>query len=64
MLPEPLADKALSKIKQLLVERWERRQDPTRPKRSPSKHKASEYFLTGVLITKQDGAALTGILLR
>lgn len=62
LLPVELADKAMPLIKQLHLERWERSQDPTRPKKSTSKHKASEYILTGILFAKQDGAPLTGVL--
>lgn len=62
LLPDELAQKALLQIKQLLMERWERSQDPTRPKRSTSKHKSSEYVLTDLLYAKQDGAPLTGVL--
>jgi len=62
LLPTELADKALPLIKQLHLERWERSQDPTIPKRSRSKHKASEYILTGILFAKQDGGPLTGVL--
>jgi DNA invertase Pin-like site-specific DNA recombinase len=41
---------------------WERRGDPHRPKRSKSKHKASDYLLSGLLSAKQDGAPLVGVL--
>ena len=61
-LERPLAEKALASIKNVLTERWERRQDPTRPTRSTSKHKASEYILTGLLVAKQDGGPLVGVL--
>lgn len=61
-LPAELSAKALPQIEALLVERWERSQDPTRPQRSTSKHKNSEYILTGLLVAKQDGAPLTGVL--
>ncbi|MFA9480447.1 recombinase family protein [Phycisphaerales bacterium AB-hyl4] len=59
-LSTALRDKALTQIRQLLDERWQRSQDPTQPKRSPSKHKASEYVLTDLLFAKQDGGSLTG----
>lgn len=41
---------------------WQRRGDPERPKRSKSKHKASEYLLSGLLFAKQDGEGLVGVL--
>ena len=41
---------------------WERRGDPSRPKRPKSKHAASDYLLTGLLFAKQDGEPLTGVL--
>jgi hypothetical protein len=62
MLPQSLVEKALPLIRQLHLERWERSQDPTCPKRSTSKHKTSEYILTGSLVAKQDSAPLTGVL--
>lgn len=61
-LPASLRDKALTQIRQLLDERWQRSQDPAQPRRSTSKHKASEYVLTGLLFAQQDGADLTGVL--
>ena len=61
-LPQPLRDKALPMIRQVHIERYRRSQDPTRPKRSNSKHKASQYVLTGLLQAKQDGGRLTGTL--
>jgi DNA invertase Pin-like site-specific DNA recombinase len=42
--------------------RWEREGDPDRPKRSKSKHKASEYLLSGLFFAKQDGGPLVGVL--
>jgi hypothetical protein len=41
---------------------WARRGDPDRPKQSKSKHKASDYLLSGLFFAKQDGEPLTGIL--
>ena len=41
---------------------WERRGDPNRPKRSKSKHKASDYLLSGLMFAKQDGEPLVGVL--
>lgn len=61
-LPKALREQALPEIKQVHLEGWERSQDPTRPTRSTSKHKCSEYILTGLLVAKQDGAPLTGVL--
>lgn len=61
-LPAALADKALPEIKKVLSQRWRRSQDPTTLKRSTSKHKTSEYILTGLLFAKQDGGLLTGVL--
>ena len=34
---------------------WAHRGDPNRPKRSKSKHKASDYLLSGLFFAKQDG---------
>lgn len=61
-LPAALRDKALPLIRQVHIERYRRSQAPSRPKRSTSKHKASEYVLTDVLVAKQDGGRLTGVL--
>ena len=61
-LPADLAAKALPQITLLHETRWARSQDPTCLKRSPSKHKASQYILTGLLFAKQDGADLTGVM--
>ena len=61
-LPPAIRDKALAAIHQLDVERWERSQDPGRPTRSTNKHKDSEYILTGLLVARQDGETLSGIL--
>jgi hypothetical protein len=41
---------------------WQRRGDPDRPKQSRSPHKASEYILTGLLLAKQDGEPMVGVL--
>jgi DNA invertase Pin-like site-specific DNA recombinase len=41
---------------------WDRVGDPNRVKRSYSKHKASDYLLSGLLFAKQDGESLVGIL--
>lgn len=41
---------------------WERIGDPHRIKRSVSKHKASDYLLSGLLFAKQDGEPLVGVL--
>lgn len=41
---------------------WKTRWDPTREKQSRSRHKASDYLLTGLLVAKQDGEPLTGVL--
>jgi DNA invertase Pin-like site-specific DNA recombinase len=41
---------------------WALRGDPNRPRRSTSKHKASDYLLSGLLYAKQDGASLVGVL--
>jgi hypothetical protein len=41
---------------------WARRGDPDRPKQSKSKHKASDYLLSGLFFAKQDGEPLVGIL--
>lgn len=61
-LPNELAAKALPQIEQILLARWERSQDPNRPRRSSNKHKNSEYILTNLLVAKQDGEPLTGVL--
>jgi DNA invertase Pin-like site-specific DNA recombinase/AcrR family transcriptional regulator len=61
-LPADLSAKALPQIKALMRARWERSQDPTRARRSSSKHKNSEYVLTGLLVAAQDGEALSGVL--
>ena len=61
-LPQPLRDKALAEIKKLLMERWGRRQGLRSTKRSTSKHKNSQYILTGLLYAKQDGEPISGIL--
>lgn len=41
---------------------WHRRGDLDRPKRSKSKHQASDYLLTELLFAKQDGELLVGVL--
>ena len=41
---------------------WRTRGDIDRPKRSKSKHQASDYLLTGLLFAKQDGGPLVGVL--
>lgn len=41
---------------------WLHIADPDRPKLSKSKHKASDYLLTGILRAKQDGGPLVGVL--
>jgi hypothetical protein len=41
---------------------WARRTDPDRPKQSKSRHKASDYLLSGLLLAKQDGGGLVGVL--
>lgn len=41
---------------------WQRRGDPDRPKRSRSKHKASEYLLSGLFFARQDEEPLVGVL--
>jgi DNA invertase Pin-like site-specific DNA recombinase len=41
---------------------WNQRGDVDRPKRSKSKHQASDYLLTGLLFAKQDGEPLVGVL--
>jgi hypothetical protein len=61
-LPQELSAKALPEIEALMVAQWERSQDPTRATRSSSKHKNSEYVLTGLLVAAQDGEALSGVL--
>lgn len=61
-LPKRLRDKALPLIKQVHTERWARSQDPSRPKRSTSKHKNSEYILTDLLVDKEFGEKLSGTL--
>ncbi len=61
-LPEPIRAKALPLIKQLHVDRWRRSQDTDLPRHSTSKHKSSDYILTGLLVAKQDGEPLTGVL--
>lgn len=42
--------------------RWEHESDPDRPKHHKGRHVASEYLLTGLLVAKQDGETLSGIL--
>lgn len=61
-LPEPLAKQARREIESLLLERWQRRQDPTQPTRSTNKHKDSPYILTGLLFAAQDGEDLSGVM--
>jgi DNA invertase Pin-like site-specific DNA recombinase len=41
---------------------WALRGDSNRPRRSTSKHKASDYLLSGLLYAKQDEASLVGVL--
>jgi hypothetical protein len=41
---------------------WRERGDLDRPKRSRSKHQASDYLLTGLMYAKQDGEPLVGVL--
>jgi hypothetical protein len=41
---------------------WARRGDIDRPKRSRSKHRTSDYLLTGLLFAKQDDEPLVGVL--
>lgn len=43
-------------------ELWRKRSDPHRPKQRKSRHKASEYLLSGLFFAKQDGEPLVGIL--
>jgi predicted site-specific integrase-resolvase len=61
-LPADLAAKALPQIESLLLVRWERSQELSRQTRSTNKHKNGDYILTGVLVAKQDGEPLTGVL--
>lgn len=61
-LPPELSAKALPQIVAVMTARWERSQDPSRARRSSSKHKNNEYLLTGLLVAAQDGEALTGVL--
>lgn len=41
---------------------WRHQADPDRPKLSKSKHKTSDYLLSGILHAKQDGGPLVGVL--
>lgn len=41
---------------------WRHLADPDRPKLSKSKHKSSDYLLSGILHAKQDGGPLVGVL--
>lgn len=41
---------------------WQRRGDPDRPKMSKSRHRASDYLLSGLLFARQDDGKLVGIL--
>lgn len=41
---------------------WARRCDPDRPIQSKSKHNASDYLLSGLLVAQQDGEPLVGVL--
>ncbi len=41
---------------------WQHLADPNRPKKSTSKHKTSDYLLSGLLKAKQDGGTLVGVL--
>jgi hypothetical protein len=41
---------------------WLHIADPDRPKMSKSKHKTSDYLLSGLLFAKQDGGGLVGVL--
>jgi DNA invertase Pin-like site-specific DNA recombinase len=63
-LPTELSAKALPQIEALVLARWERSQDPSRPNRSSNKHKNSEYILTGLLVAAQDGEPLSTTALR
>lgn len=53
-------------LRQLAIEgqdrHWRHLADPDRPKLSKSRHKASDYLLTGLLHAKQDGEPLVGVL--
>lgn len=66
--PQPLMENFLqdAELRRLAMaehERlWRRRGDIDRPKRSKSKHQASDYLLTGLLYARQDGAPLVGVL--
>jgi len=59
-LPKDIREYAFNKVKQRALVEWQRKQDPTRPKRSKNKHKESEYILTGLLVCKQDGEKMSG----
>jgi DNA invertase Pin-like site-specific DNA recombinase len=60
---ETFLDPEVRKLAMVEHERiWRERGDPDRPKRSMTKHQASEYLLTGLLHAKQDGEALAGVL--
>lgn len=61
-LPAPIREIGFAKVKQRLIEQWERSQDPTRPKKTTNKHKESQYILTELMFCKQDGEKMVGIL--
>lgn len=41
---------------------WAQRGDPDRPKQHKNQHAASDYLLSGLLVAKQDGGKLVGVL--
>lgn len=63
LLNDLLGDETL---RQLAIEGqdryWHHVADPDRPKLSKSRHKTSDYLLSGLLVAKQDGGPLVGVL--
>jgi DNA invertase Pin-like site-specific DNA recombinase len=63
LLKELLGDEQLRHLAMEAQDRyWQHQADPDRPKLSKSKHKTSDYLLSGLLVAKQDGGPLVGVL--
>lgn len=66
--PQPLMENFLldAELRRLAMDEherlWRRRGDIDRPKQPRSKHRASDYLLSGLLYAKQDGEPLVGVL--
>lgn len=57
-LEEPVRKLAMAAHEQL----WRKRGDPTCPKVHRNQHAASDYLLSGLLVAKQDGGKMVGVL--